>query len=84
MKTFTVRDLDRSPAVVLDTCDREGAVRIRRRNGHNYTIRPDEPRPSNVPWRQLVAEHRTRVARIFPEPISSKQVRLVDQLIAGE
>jgi hypothetical protein len=28
MKTFTVRDLDREPSVVLDAADRHGAVRI--------------------------------------------------------
>jgi hypothetical protein len=36
MKTFTVRELDRQPAVVLDACDKEGVVRIRRRNGRSW------------------------------------------------
>jgi hypothetical protein len=85
MKTFTVRELDRTPAVVLDACDREGAVRIRRRDGRSYTVRPDEPREAGkVPWRRLVAEHRARIARIFPQPLSKAQVQLVDKLIAGE
>src|SRR5713101_8017960 len=34
-------ELDRQPAMVLDTCDREGAVRIRRRSGRTYTLHPD-------------------------------------------
>ncbi len=84
MKTFTVRDLDRKPAVVLDASDREGAVRIRRRDGRSYTVRPDRAPAGKVPWRRLVAEHRARIGRIFPEPLSQEQVRLVDQLIAGE
>jgi antitoxin component of MazEF toxin-antitoxin module len=31
VKTFTMRDLNRKPSVVLDVCDSEGAVRIRQK-----------------------------------------------------
>ncbi len=84
MKTFTVRDLDRQPGVVLNACDKEGEVRIRRRNGRQYTLRAEEPSPGKVPWRKLALEHRTRVRRIFPEALPSRQTRLVDRLLAGE
>lgn len=84
MKTFTVRELDRQPAVVLEACDREGAARIQRRDGRSYTLRPDAPPARRVPWRRLVAEHRARIARIFPEPIGKEQAKAVDLLIAGE
>ena len=87
MKTFTVRDLDRKPALVLDTCDKEGAVRIRRRNGHSYTVRPDDSKPSKAPAaarRRWLDEHRAWLKRTFPKPISAKQIELVDRLIAGE
>jgi hypothetical protein len=84
MKTFTVRDLDRKPALVLDACDREGAVRIQRRDGRKYTVRPEEGAAQKVAWRKLVAEHRTRLARIFPEPLTKEQVRKVDELLGGE
>ena len=84
MTTFTVRDLDRKPATVLDACDREGAVRIQRRDGRRYTVRADGGAAQKVPWRKAFAEHRARIARIFPEPIPEEQVRIVDQLIAGE
>jgi hypothetical protein len=84
MKTFTVRDLDRKPATVLDACDREGAVLIQRRDGRRYTVRPDAGSAQKVPWRKLFAEHRARIARIFPEPIPKEQVLILDQLIAGE
>jgi hypothetical protein len=84
MKTFTVRDLDRKPATVLDACDREGAVRIQRRDGRRYTVRPDAGAAQKVPWRRLMAEHRARIARIFPVPLTKEQVRKVDLLIAGE
>jgi hypothetical protein len=80
MKSFTVRDLDREPGVVLDECDREGAVQIRRRNGRTYTIRADAgpERMTNVP------DFRARLEKIFPQVIPASQSRLVDKLIAGE
>jgi len=80
MKTFTVRELDREPANVLDACDREGAVRIRRRSGRTYTIRPDAglDRITELP------DFRARTAKIFPKPIPAAQSRLVDKLLAGE
>ena len=84
MKTFTVRDLDREPALVLDACDREGAVRIQRRDGRRYTVRPEASPGRRIPWDSLVAQHRARVAQIFPKPISKAQARRVDRLIAGE
>jgi hypothetical protein len=79
VKTFTVQELDREPAAVLDACDREGAVRIRRRNGRTYTIRPDTgpDRITDLP------DFRARMAKIFPKPIPAAQTRLVDKLLAG-
>lgn len=84
MKTFTVRDLDRTPSLVLDTCDKEGEVRIRRRNGHSYKLRPEDAPARKVAWRDLLAKHRARVAAIFPERLTKAQTKAVDQLIAGE
>ena len=80
MKTFTVRELDREPAAVLNACDREGAVRIRRRNGRTYTIR-SETGPDRI---ITVPDIRSRLAAIFPKPIPAAQTRLVDKLLAGE
>ena len=80
MKTFTVRALDREPAAVLDTCDREGAVRIRRRDGRTYTVRPD----SGPDRMTAVPDIRVRLARLFPKPLTSEQTRRVDKLLAGE
>ncbi|MDW8311014.1 MAG: hypothetical protein RMK20_16705 [Verrucomicrobiales bacterium] len=87
MRTFTVRDLDRQPAKVLAACDKEGAVRIRRRNGHTYTLRPDEPKRSRVSSearRRWLEEHFRWLERTFPKPISTAQTALVDRLVAGE
>ena len=80
MKTFTVRELDRVPNVVLDASDRDGAAKVRRRNGRTYTIRPDAggDRITAVP------DFRRRLAKLFPKSIPAAQRRLVDKLLASE
>src|SRR2546422_10818397 len=86
MKTFTVRDLDRRPASVLDACDKEGAVRIRRRNGHSYTVRPDQAgstRVSAQDRQRWLEEHWVWRKRLFPKPISTDQTALVHRLLSG-
>jgi hypothetical protein len=80
MKTFTVRELDREPAAVLKACDREGAVRIRSRNGRTYTMRPDAG-PDRI---TALPDFRARMAKIFPKALTPKQTRRADKLLAGE
>ncbi len=84
MKTFNVRDLDRQPAQVLDACDKDGAVRVQRRDGRSYTLQPEKPAAGKVDWQSLMVEHRERIAKIFPKPLTKKQTRQVDRMIAGE
>jgi hypothetical protein len=79
MKTFTVRELDRQPGVVLNACDREGAVQIRRRNGRTYTLSSDTT--DHITW---LPDFRARLAALFPKPIPASVSRAVDKLIAGE
>jgi hypothetical protein len=80
MKTFTVRELDREPATVLDAADKEGVVRIKRRDGRLYSVRPESTtkRITGLP------DFRARLKKIFPKPIPASQVAIVDRLIAGE
>ena len=81
MKTFTVRDLDRKPSIVLDVADRDGEARIKRRDGRMYSIRP-EVRAS---WKiRAVPEFAARRKAIFNKRIPASHVRRVDKLIAGE
>jgi hypothetical protein len=80
MKTFTVRELDREPAVVLDAADREGVVRIKRRDGRSYSIQP-EAQPSHISG---LPDFRARIRKIFPKPISKSQAQKFDELLAGE
>jgi hypothetical protein len=80
MKTLTVRELDRVLNAVLDASDRDGAAKIRRRNGRSYTIRPDAGPGRNT----ALPDFRARLAKLFPKQIPSAQSRLVDKLLAGE
>ena len=45
--TFTLRDLNRQIAKVLETCDKLGSVRIRSRRGKTYELTL-ESRPSKI------------------------------------
>ncbi len=80
MKTFTVRELDRQPAAVLDTADREGVVRIRRRDGRAYSLQPERRRGRITALPDFAARRNA----IFPRTIPAAQARRVDKAIAGE
>ena len=80
MKTFTVRDLDREPSAVLDAADRYGAVRVKRRDGRTYSVRPEAPaaRITSLP------HFAKRRKAIFSKSLPAVHVRRVDKLISGE
>ena len=80
MKTFTVRELDREPSKVLDVCDSEGAVQIRRRDGRAYILRVTKS-SSRI---MRLPDFRGRLKKIFPKPIPARQAAFVDRLLAGE
>ena len=81
MKTFTVRDLDREPSSVLDAADRDGAVRIKRRDGRTYSVRPEGDAFAKI---TSLPDFAARRKAIFTRPIPAAHVRRVDKLIAGE
>lgn len=80
MKTFTVRELDRSPSDVLDAADRDGTVHIKRRDGRVYALQPVSSAKKITALPDFAARRRA----IFPKPIPAAQARLLDKLIAGE
>ena len=80
MKTFTVRELDRRPAVVLDAADQDGMVQIKRRNGLLYSLQP-EGRGRRI---TALPDFAARRSAIFPRTIPALQTRLVDKAMAGE
>lgn len=80
VKTFTVRELDREPSLVLNACDREGEVKIRRRDGRTYTVKADAG-PNRI---TKVPDIRGRLRKLFPKSIPPTQRDLVDKLLGGE
>jgi len=84
MKTFTVRDLDRQPGAVLDVCEREGMVQIRRRNGQTYTLKSNGSSRPKTTLRQWLDEIEKRRHRLFPNPVTRKQARELDRLVTSE
>ena len=84
MKTFTVRDLDRQPNVVLKACEREGRVRIRTRNGRTFTMQPEEPKRPKVTFSEWLDEIDRRRHRLFPKPLTRKQAQELDRLLTSE
>lgn len=84
MKTFTVRDLDRTPAKVLAAADRDGMARVRSRDGRSYSVKPEDA-PSRKPdWVAFAKQRREAVRRLNMVPISKTVARELDRLIAGE
>ena len=84
MKTFTVRQLDRETARVMEACDTYGAVRIKRRDGRTYTLQSDHSKTNGAAWDRWWEEREKQVKAIFPDPLTRKQTRAVDRMIAGE
>jgi len=81
MKTFTVRQLDRETARVMEACDAYGAVRIKRRDGRTYTLEAEHKKKFVFNPPDIMA----RLAQQFPGmKIGRKQADFVDKLIAGE
>lgn len=81
MKTFTVRQLDRETSRVMEACDSDGAVRIKRRDGRSYTLEAEHAKKFVFNPPKIMA----RLEKQFPDmKISRKQSDLVDKRIAGE
>lgn len=79
---FTVRDLNRHLAKVLEACDRVGLIRIRSRKGTTYQLRP-EPPAAEAP-KPAYPDFAAR-RRALKMPMMTKEQRdQLDKLIAGE
>jgi hypothetical protein len=86
MKTFTARDLNRSPAAVLAAADRDGVARVRSRNGRTYSIKPEAAPARKVDWEEFVRRRRAALKKHFPDgPIMTReQAAKFDELLAGD
>lgn len=85
---FTVRDLNRQTAKVLETCDQEGTVRIQSRSGKAYELRACPPEPALVSGNEAIREwvkmNRARRAALCIPKMTKEQREHFDRLIAGE
>lgn len=81
MKTFTVRDLDRSPSTVLEASKADGRVRIRERGGQTYIITPESQLDKPI---TVLPDFQKRRRRIFSGVMSASTVQQLDKTIAGE
>jgi hypothetical protein len=81
MKTFTVRELDRSPALVLEASRADGRARIRERGGRSYIITPElvEGKPlGGLP--DFAKRRRRAIKGVLP----ASMVQQLDKALAGE
>ena len=81
MKTFTVRELDRSPGEVLEASRIDGKARIRARGGQAYIIMPE-----SAPARRITSlpNFAARRAALLAKPLSPEFTRQFDRALAGE
>lgn len=87
VKTFTVRDLNRSSAKVLAAAERDGEARIRRRNGGIFAVKPVAPAATGAPdWKAFGRERGAWLKKNFPEPVAwtKEQVDEIDRAIASD
>ena len=80
MKTFTVRDLDRSPGTVLEACRTDGRARVRERGGRAYIITPEALGDKPIARLPDFQKRRRSLGGVLP--VST--VRQLDKAIAGE
>ena len=81
MRTYTVRELDRQPKMVLEACDIYGSARIRCRDGRTYVIKPEEKPGASM---TALPDFSARRREVFKKPASPSFVQKFDRAISGE
>ena len=86
--TFTLRDLNRQTAKVIEACDAAGVVHIRTRDGRFYTLQPDAAPPvPSAPVTGIVEsrqEYRKRLREAGFVPLTLEETERFYRIIAGE
>lgn len=80
MRTFTVRELDRSPGEVLEASRVDGKARIRTRGGQTYIIMPEAAPPRRITALPNFAARRA----LLSKSLSTAFARKFDRALAGE
>lgn len=81
MKTFTVRDLDRIPGVVLEASRIDGRARVRERGGQSYLITPEASPQKRI---AQLPDFSGRRAGVFKHTLSEGFARKLDEAVSGE
>ena len=81
---FTVRDLNRQLAKVLEACDRMGMIRIRSRKGQTYELRAQPPEKQAKDAKPAYPDFAARRRALGMPMMTKKQSEMLDKLIAGE
>jgi hypothetical protein len=81
MKTFTVRDLDRSPSAVLEASKADGRARIRERGGQTYIIIPEAALEKPITG---LPDFQKRRQSMFNGVLRASTVQQLDKAMAGE
>ena len=80
MKTFTVRDLDRSTGAVLEAARADGRARIRERGGQTYLIIPEAAPDKPIAG---LPDFSKRRRRVFNGVLPAATAQQLDKAIAG-
>jgi len=80
MRTFTVRDLDRSPSTVLEASRTDGRARIRERGGQSYIIVPETSLQKGISG---LPDFQKGRSTIFNGVLPASIVQQIDKAIAG-
>lgn len=81
MKTFTVRELDRSPSTVLEASKVDGRARIRERSGQTYLVIPEAPPEKPITG---LPDFKKRRQRLFRGVLPASTAQQLDKAIAGQ
>lgn len=87
--TFTVRDMNRQPQVLLTAAKKYGQVTIRSRSGGNFVLKPEDSTPNKrvqeaEAYCQRLDEMRVKLRSMGFVPPSASDSEKITRLIAGE
>ena len=87
-KAYTVRDMNRNTAKVLEACREYGSATIRSRNGDEYRITPVQKQDSPQPRSSFVERMRAHQKQLqemgAAGPATEEGMERLNQIIAGE
>ena len=84
-REFTVRDLNRNTAELLDAARKHGSVLVRSRAGEQFTVSSRRPSDSiGTSFKERMRRHRERLAAAGYRPPTKEGWEVIAKAIAGE